>query len=127
MRPSQGRTPRPFPLQAELVTHLQRIPEGDISETARRAGISVRQLLRIRAGEADIRLSTLQRLADAMGVHGCVLLGGTMARTSSSSRPRRPAPIGRRRGKPRAARRQPLSGAPEPFDDDLDEDSDDDE
>lgn len=120
VRTNSGRAERPGALQAALVAQLQRIPEGDISETARRAGISVRQLQRIRAGAADIRLSTLQRLAEALGVHGAALIGGTPPR-------RRPAPIGRRRGKPRGVRRDPLGGKPEPFDDELEDDPTDDE
>lgn len=48
----------------------------DVSETARRADMALTALLRLRRGEAlDIRISTLARLAQAMGRSADELLG----------------------------------------------------
>jgi transcriptional regulator with XRE-family HTH domain len=46
------------------VARLKAIPDGQIAETARRAGMKDTQLMRLRRGEnTDIKLSTLERLA----------------------------------------------------------------
>jgi transcriptional regulator with XRE-family HTH domain len=88
-------------VMASVRRQLARIPDGKLSEVARRAGLSVRQLHRLRSGELrDVKVSTLTRLAEALGVPLVSLIGG------SSPRPRRPAPVGRRRGRPRTMRRQ---------------------
>lgn len=84
---------------AALVARLQEIAEGEVAATARRAGISRRQLVRIRGGDANVTLETLERLAAALGEHPLELLGGAVPR-------RRAAPIGHRQGKPRGIRRE---------------------
>jgi transcriptional regulator with XRE-family HTH domain len=91
----------PWPtIRNALVTRLRAIPDGEISDTARRAGLSLRALMRIREGHGDVKLSTLVALARALEVHPAQLLGGSAPR-------RRPAPIGRRHGRPRGIRREP--------------------
>lgn len=55
-------------LQEIVVSRLRAIPDGEITATATRAGIGLHQLLRYRRGEnADIRLSTLEKLCRALG------------------------------------------------------------
>lgn len=52
------------------------IPDGQVSETAREAGLALTALLRLRRGEAlNIRIATLARLAKAMGRSTDELLG----------------------------------------------------
>jgi len=90
------------------VIRLRAIPEGKITATARRLAAlrgsddfeaARRALLRIRAGtNTNVRLDTLEEIAKALGEDPLEIL---------SRQPIRPAPIGRRLGKPRAARRQP--------------------
>lgn len=54
-------------LEAALVRLLKDIPDGKVSETARRAKMSSQALFRLRRGEnLDVRLSTFSRLADAL-------------------------------------------------------------
>jgi transcriptional regulator with XRE-family HTH domain len=96
-----------------LARQLARIVEGDVAEIAKRARISIRQLRYMRAGtRLDITLSTLARLADALEMPAAALIGGT------KSRARRPAPIGKRPGKPRTMRREPHVGELTEFDED---------
>ena len=55
---------------------LRAIPDGQMTATSNRAGISLTQLLRLRRGERlDVRISTLARLARAMGKSADELLG----------------------------------------------------
>jgi transcriptional regulator with XRE-family HTH domain len=54
-------------LEAALLERLKAIPDGRISETARRAGVSAQALFRLRRGESpDVRISTFVRLAAAL-------------------------------------------------------------
>lgn len=64
-----------------LIERLRAIPEGQVAETARRAGITYRQLLRLRSGTGimGVRLSTLEKLAEALDEPVGVLLGETGA------------------------------------------------
>lgn len=63
------------PTQA-LHAAVSAIPDGDVSETARRADLALTQILRLRRGEnLDIKISTLARLAQAMGRSTDELLG----------------------------------------------------
>jgi transcriptional regulator with XRE-family HTH domain len=79
-------------LQALLVARLRAIPEGRISETARRANVSLRQILRLREGKnADVRLSMLERLARGLEESPSVILGGRDA--TKGERQARPAGI----------------------------------
>jgi len=94
-----------------VVARLRAIPDGEISDTARRAGLSLRALMRIREGHGDVKLSTLVAIARALEVHPAQLLGGSAPR-------RRPAPIGRRHGRPRGIRREPELPAPAGNDED---------
>jgi hypothetical protein len=49
---------------SRLIQRLKAIPEGEISATARRAGLPGRHLRRLREGRSpDVRLSTLVKLA----------------------------------------------------------------
>ena len=69
---SESDTMTPVPeltsAQAHLIARLKAIPEGGVHATARAAGINVRQLNRLREGKSpDVRLSTLERLATALG------------------------------------------------------------
>lgn len=98
---------------AALVARLQKIPEGEVAATARRAGISRRQLVRIRAGDANVTLQTLERLAGALGEHPLELLGGAAVPR------RRAAPIGHRQGKPRGIRREVDLWEPWPYEEDA--------
>lgn len=87
---------------AALRRQLAKIPDGKLTAIARRAGISVRQLQRLRGGEMDdVKVSTLAGLATVLKTTPSELLGG-----GASPHARRPAPVGRRRGKPRNMRRQ---------------------
>ena len=62
-------------LQANLVKRLRSIPDGQVSETARRADMPLTQLLRLRRGESpDVKLSTLSRLARGLGIPPTELL-----------------------------------------------------
>src|SRR5262245_720769 len=64
------------PGQEALHQRLASIPAGSISRTARDARMPLRVLNRLRAGEhLDIRLSTLERLAEAFGTTPDGLLG----------------------------------------------------
>lgn len=73
----QGSEHKPPNLQDVLVARLKAIPDGKISETARRAGMAPEALLRIRRGEStDVKLSTLERIAHGLGESPIVLLGG---------------------------------------------------
>jgi len=55
---------------------LLSIPDGQVTETANAAGLALSQLLRMRRGEnLDIKISTLTRLAQAMGRTTDELLG----------------------------------------------------
>ena len=97
-------------VEIALARQLARIVDGDIAEVACRARISVRQLRYMRAGKyLDVRLSTLSRLAEAMGIS--VVIG-------TAPRARKPAPIGHRRGKPRTMRREPNGVERVTFDED---------
>ncbi len=59
-----------------LVERLKAIPDGEVAATARRAEIGYRQLMKLRAGKnADIRLSTLEKLARGMRTTMADLLG----------------------------------------------------
>lgn len=61
---------------ASLHAAVAAIPDGEVSETARAAGLALTQLLRLRRGEnLDIKISTLVRLAQAMGKSADELLG----------------------------------------------------
>src|SRR5262245_63800805 len=62
-----------------LIARLRAIPDGFVADTARKAKLTYRQLLRLRKGERieGIRLSTLERLATALGVTVGTLLGET--------------------------------------------------
>lgn len=61
---------------AALHAAVAAIPDGEVSETARAAGLALTQLLRLRRGEnLDIKISTLARLAQAMGKTADELLG----------------------------------------------------
>lgn len=44
-----------------LLARVRAIPEGEVSETARRCGLTVRALQLIRAGRANVTLATLAR------------------------------------------------------------------
>lgn len=56
-------------VQMQLVERLKEIPDGEISATARRSGLALQQLLKLRRGEnTDIRLSTLVKIARGLGV-----------------------------------------------------------
>lgn len=51
-----------------LAKRLKAIPDGRVSDTARKAGITLRHLMRLRKGDsASVGLSTLEGLADALG------------------------------------------------------------
>jgi transcriptional regulator with XRE-family HTH domain len=100
---------------AALKRQLAAIPDGKVSDVARRAQISPRQLRRLRAGQIGrVQLDTILRLADALDVSAAELLGG------ASPHAKRPAPTGRRRGKPRTMRRQGDVGEAPVFDEDED-------
>lgn len=59
-----------------LVSRLRMIPDGEVAATARRAGVAYRQLMKLRAGQnADIRISTLEKLAQGIGTSMADLLG----------------------------------------------------
>ncbi len=79
-----------------------KIPDGKIGDIARRAGMSRRQLTRLRAGELlDMRVSTFVRLVRALGATTAEILGDTR---------RRGATLGRGTGRPRNIRREPTNG-----------------
>lgn len=69
--------PKSAAFQAALVARLRAIPDGQVTATAKRAGVPLTQLLRLRRGEnTDVRLSTLERLARGLGeLPGLVLSG----------------------------------------------------
>jgi transcriptional regulator with XRE-family HTH domain len=55
-------------LHAALVARLKAIPDGQVSQTARAAGLQLRQLMRLRAGEnVNVTLGTLERIARGLG------------------------------------------------------------
>jgi transcriptional regulator with XRE-family HTH domain len=92
---------------AAIMRRLAAIPDGDVSDVARRAGMSPRQLRRLRAGGLKhAQLVTLVHLAEALGITPAELVGGAHPRgrrgTTLSS--------GRGRGRPRNIRRQPAAG-----------------
>lgn len=61
---------------AALLAALKAIPQGEISGTARRSGIHITQLARLRRGESlNIQIETLKRLAIAMGKTSDELIG----------------------------------------------------
>lgn len=102
-------------LQRALVVRLRAIPAGKLAATARRivraqggkdtdadfeqrTEAEKRQIQRLRAGDnTDVKLSTLADIARALGESPLEILAPAA---------RRPAPIGRRAGKPRGVRRQ---------------------
>lgn len=63
-----GEVRTPLPVHEALRARVNAIPEGQVSQTARDAGLDLTQLLRLKRGEAlDVKLSTLSRLASALG------------------------------------------------------------
>ncbi len=72
-------------LQEALVDQLKKlIPKGEVTRTAKRAGLTMEFLLKLRKGaHTDVKLSTLQSLASAVGVSPQHLIS---APTSSSAR-----------------------------------------
>ncbi len=64
-------------LAERLVVELRkRVPDGEVTRYATRAGLSMEHLMRLRKGKnSDIRLSTLEALAKACGTSPEVLLG----------------------------------------------------
>lgn len=64
-----------------LIERLRQIPEGTIASTARRAKMEPTALSRLRRGEnADIRLSTLGRISEALGEPIGQMLGESPAK-----------------------------------------------
>lgn len=71
---TRGRDPHGW--VAALIDRLAALPDGDVAPVARRAGMAERALRRLRRGEnADVRLSTLERLSLALGESASELLG----------------------------------------------------
>lgn len=67
-----GRSPG---IQGVLVQRLREIPDGQITSAAKRGGLELTQILRLRRGEnTDVRLSTLERLAKGLGVTAASLI-----------------------------------------------------
>lgn len=88
-------------VMAAISRRLSRLSDSELEAVGRRAKISARQMRRLRSGSiADIKMSKFFQLADALRVTPAELGG-------SSPQPKRPAPIGRKRGRPRNIRRQP--------------------
>jgi DNA-binding Xre family transcriptional regulator len=92
---------------AATVARLAKVPDGEVSALARRARMSPRQLQRLRAGKlTDVKLSTLTRIAEALGLDLATLIGGG----SHPRRGRSGTTLGRGRGRPRNIRREPAVG-----------------
>jgi hypothetical protein len=54
--------------QNALLERLKAIPDGEVTSTAKRAGLPLRHLMRLRAGQSlDVRMSTLEKLAKGLG------------------------------------------------------------
>lgn len=59
-----------------FVKYLQSLPKGGLAPIARKTGIELSRLSRLRSGiEADLRISTFCAIARACGVSADVLLG----------------------------------------------------
>lgn len=102
---------------AAIARRLSRLSDDEFADISRRAHISARQMRRLRAGKlADMKFSAVLRLAEAMRVTPSELGG-------SSPQPKRPAPIGRRLGRMRNARRKvDIEDPPLYFEDEEQED-----
>lgn len=62
----------------KLVGRLKAIPEGQIAQVARAAGIQPRHLRKLRQGKSpDVRISTLEALARGLSIPMAELLGET--------------------------------------------------
>ena len=80
-----------------LVTRLKEIPDGEISATARRAGLPARHVRRLRGGKSpDVRLSTLEKLAIGLREPlGWVIDDGPAPTTPAAPKPLDARPIRR--------------------------------
>ena len=75
------------PAQTALHDRLRAIPAGQVSATARAAEIALRQLNRLREGKnLDVRLSTLEKLATALGQAIVIGPGAEMIAAATTER-----------------------------------------
>lgn len=94
-RAGQSRSPQPAPEdRSDLGTRVRELRLGrgwTLAAAAERMGVDQRQLQRIEAGHADVKVSTLLRVADGLGQTPAVLLPrskpSTAVPASSSAEP----------------------------------------